>query len=196
MKPRKGSHSVFSVLLHFVFVTHYRRKAINASMLTRIESMCNQVCKKMGCKLVEFSGESDHVHLLVDFHPRNSISAVVGSLKAATSRTMKREYKKELKEFYRSGVSFWSGSYYVASTGGAPIEKLRQYLAISCTPRKRSWELRGHHPGSSRAIHPHPASRRMRYANPFNLGCCYVRCVTPTKFVLLLLTASNASYDS
>ncbi len=36
---------------------------------------------------------------------------------------------------------------------------------------------------------------RMRYANPFDLGCCYVRCVTPTKFVLLLLlTASNASY--
>ncbi len=26
---------------------------------------------------------------------------------------------------------------------------------------KRSWELRGHHPGSSRAIHPHPALLRV-----------------------------------
>ncbi len=59
---------------------------------------------------------------------------VVGSLKAATSRTMKREYKKELKEFYWSDVPFWSGSYYVASTGGAPIKKLRQYLASQDAP--------------------------------------------------------------
>ncbi len=128
MKPRKGSHSVFSVLLHFVFVTHYRRRVINAPMLTRMETMCNQVCEKMGCKLVEFSGESDHVHLLVDFHPRNSISAVAGSLKAATSRAMRREFKSEVKKFYWSDVSFWSGSYYVASSGGAPIEKLKQYI--------------------------------------------------------------------
>ncbi|MEL6354971.1 MAG: IS200/IS605 family transposase, partial [Cyanobacteria bacterium J06627_28] len=80
MSVRKGSHSVFSVHLHLVFVTHYRRKVIEAAMLKRIEEMCTQVCSKMGCQVIEFSGESDHVHLLIDFHPRNSISAVVGSL--------------------------------------------------------------------------------------------------------------------
>ena len=135
MKPRKVSQSVFTVLLHFVFVTHYRRNVINASMLTPIETMCDQVGEKMRCKLVEFSGESDHVHLLVDFHPRNSISAVAGSLKAATSRTMRREFQSEVKKFYWSDVSFWSRSYYVASSGGAPIEKLRQYINSQNVPK-------------------------------------------------------------
>ncbi len=138
MRPRKGSHSVFSVLLHTglinVFVTHYRRKVINTPMLARIETMCNQVCEKMGCKLVEFSGESDHVHLLVDFHPKNSISALVGSLKASTSRTIRREFKSEVNRFYWSDVSFWSSSYYVASSGPAPIEKLRQYIKSQDKP--------------------------------------------------------------
>ncbi len=83
MKTRKGSHSVFSVRLHFVFVTHYRRKVITAPMLERLREMMWQVCRKMGCELIEFSGEADHVHALVDFHPKNSISAVAGSLKAA-----------------------------------------------------------------------------------------------------------------
>ena len=83
MNIRKGSHSVFSVRLHFVFVTHYRRKAITASMLERIKEMFLQVCQTMDCLLLECSGEADHVHLLVDFHPRHSISAVAGSLKAA-----------------------------------------------------------------------------------------------------------------
>ena len=133
MKPRKGSHSVFSVKLHFVFVTHYRRKAITLSMLERIKEMFSQVCETMDCILLECSGETDHVHLLVDFHPRNSISAVAGSLKAATSRMVKKEFPVEFAKWY-SKQSFWSGSYYVASSGGAPIEKLKEYIKNTVAP--------------------------------------------------------------
>ena len=127
IKPRKGSHSVFSVRLHFVFVTHYRRKAITAPMLERIKQMFDGVCKTMECELLECSGEADHVHLLVDFHPKHSISAVAGSMKAATSRMVKKEFPAEFSKCY-SKQSFWSGSYYVASSGGAPIEKLKEYI--------------------------------------------------------------------
>lgn len=134
MKPRKGSHSVFSVRLHFVFVTHYRRKVITAPMLERMQEMAGQVCRTMGCELLEFSGEADHVHLLVDFHPKNSISAVAGSLKSSLSRTMKKDFPKQVTKFYR-GVSFWSNSYYVASVGGAPIEKLKEYIKSQDTPK-------------------------------------------------------------
>ncbi len=135
MKPRKGSHSVFSIHLHLVFVTHYRKKAITLPMLDRMGEMFAQVCLKMGCILLEFSGESDHVHLLIDFHPRNSIAAVAGSLKSATSRCMKKEFPDECHKHYRSGVSFWSGSYYVASSGGAPIERLKEYIDKQDKPK-------------------------------------------------------------
>jgi putative transposase len=133
MKPRKGSHSVFSVRLHFVFVTHYRRKAITAPILERLREMFSQVCKTMDCELIECSGETDHVYLLVDFHPKHSISAVAGSLKAATSRMVKKEFPAEFSLWY-SKQSFWSGSYYVASSGGAPIEKLKEYIKSQDTP--------------------------------------------------------------
>jgi putative transposase len=134
MKPRKGSHSVFSVRLHFVFVTHYRRKAITAPMLARLREMFFQVCKTMDCQLMECSGEADHVHLLIDFHPKHSIAAVAGSLKAATSRMVKKEFSGEFSKWY-SKQSFWSGSYYVASSGGAPIEKLKEYIKTQDAPR-------------------------------------------------------------
>jgi putative transposase len=124
---RKGSHSVFSVKLHFVFVTRYRHKVITAEMLTRMEKMFSQVCKTMDCELLEFNGEADHVHLFVDFHPKNSISAVAGSLKACSSRAMRKEFSEHLSTFYWKPV-FWSGSYYVASSGGAPIATLKAYI--------------------------------------------------------------------
>lgn len=134
LQPRKGSHSVFSVRLHFVFVTHYRRKVITATMLERLRQMCWQVCRKMDCHLIEGSGEPDHIHLLIDFHPKNSISAVAGSLKSATSRTMKKEFPEQVKRFYKNGISFWSKSYYVASSGGAPIERLKDYIQSQNEP--------------------------------------------------------------
>ncbi|OKH57319.1 IS200/IS605 family transposase [Scytonema sp. HK-05] len=128
MQARKASHSVFSVRLHFVFVTHYRRKALNAKMLDRLKEMVEQVSNKMDCQLIEFNGESDHVHILLDFHPRNSIAAVVGSLKSSTTRMLKKEFPEEVKKYYWGKVSFWSNSYYVSSCGGAPIEVLKKYI--------------------------------------------------------------------
>jgi putative transposase len=97
--------------------------------------MFAQVCKTMDCELLECSGELDHVHLLVDFHPKHSIAAVAGSLKAATSRLVKKDFPDEFKKWY-SKQSFWSGSYYVASSGGAPIEKLKDYIKSQDEPRK------------------------------------------------------------
>ena len=96
--------------------------------------MFAQVCKTMDCELLECSGESDHVHLLVDFHPKHSIAAVAGSLKASTSRMVKKEFPDEFKKWY-SKQSFWSGSYYVASSSGAPIEKLKEYINSQDTPK-------------------------------------------------------------
>ncbi|MDY6901890.1 MAG: IS200/IS605 family transposase [Cyanobacteriota bacterium] len=134
MKVRKSSHSVFSVRLHFVFVTHYRRKALDAKMLDRLKGMVKQVSEKMSCELIEFDGETDHIHILLDFHPKNSIAAVVGSLKSSTARMLKKEFPEEVKKYYWGKVSFWSNSYYVASCGGAPIDVLKEYIQNQATP--------------------------------------------------------------
>nr|AYN62256.1 transposase [Heteroscytonema crispum UCFS10] len=133
MVSRKGSHSVFSIHLHFVFVTKYRRKAITAPILERLQEIFANVCIKTKCRLIEFSGEPDHVHLLIDFHPDNNLSVLVGSLKSASSRIIQKEFSEHLNTIYRQSV-LWSSSYYVASTGGAPIERIKQYIQFQEVP--------------------------------------------------------------
>lgn len=124
---RKGSHSVFSIHLHFVFVTKYRRKVLTAAILDRMQEVFAHVCIKTKSRLIEFSGEADHVYLLVDLHPDNNISAFAGSLKSASSRILRGSFSEHLAQFYSKPV-LWSSSYYVASTGGAPIEKIKAYI--------------------------------------------------------------------
>lgn len=135
MSVRKGSHSVFSIHLHFVFVTKYRRKVLTAQILDRMREIFAHVCVKTKCQLIEFNGESDHVHLLINFHPDNNISAFTGSLKSASSRIIRNEFEEHLSKFYKNPV-LWSGSYYVASTGGAPIEKIKAYIKSQDSPQE------------------------------------------------------------
>lgn len=117
-----------------MFVTKYRRKVLTAQILDRMSEIFAHVCVKAKCRLIEYNGESDHVHLLIDFHPDNNISAFTGSLKSASSRIIRNEFSDHLTKFYRQPV-LWSSSYYVASTGGAPIEKVKEYIKAQDSPR-------------------------------------------------------------
>ena len=105
-------------------------------MLLELKNIISQVARKMDCELIEFNAEEDHIHILWDFHPKQAISAVAGCLKSASARMLKKKFPEEIKKQYWGDVSLWSGSYYVASTGGAPIEKLKEYIKNHKEPEK------------------------------------------------------------
>jgi putative transposase len=125
---RSGSHVVFSIHLHIVLVTLYRRKALTDPMLETMKTVLHRVLEANQCKLTEFNGEPDHVHLLVDLHPDNNISDLIASLKSSTSRILRKEYKEELSKFYWGDAKLWHGSKCIISCGGAPLETVKQYI--------------------------------------------------------------------
>ena len=87
----------------------------------------------MNSSLVEFDGEEDHVHLLVNYPPTQSISKLVNALKGASSRRIrKRGYERIQKALWRKNL--WSPSYFAGSRGGAPLAKIREYIENQKTP--------------------------------------------------------------
>ena len=84
-------------------------------------------------ELVEFDGEDDHVHLLVNYPPKVSVSALVNSLKGVSSRMIRQKnYPNIRKKLW--GAALWSPSYFAGSCGGAPIAVIRQYIEQQQTP--------------------------------------------------------------
>jgi putative transposase len=77
-------------------------------------------------------GESNHVHLLVEYPPKVSVSALVNSLKGASSRRLGSE-RPDMKGRYWKNM-LWSPSYFTASCGAAPIGIVRQYIEQQQTP--------------------------------------------------------------
>ena len=104
MKPNKGSHSVYSIHLHLVLVTKYRRQVITLPIMERMGEIFQNICKKKKSLMLQFDWEEDHVHLLIDLHPDNNIAQLVASLKSASSRIIRKEFKSEVDKTYSKPV--------------------------------------------------------------------------------------------
>ena len=130
---RHGRHCVFLIHVHWVFVTKYRRDVFTAQILADLQPIFDSVCRDFQAELVEFDGEDDHVHLLVNYPPKVSVSSLVNSLKGVSSRLIRlKNYPSIRRKLW--GSSLWSPSYFAGSCGGAPIAVIRQYIEQQRTP--------------------------------------------------------------
>lgn len=123
---RRGRHCVFAMHVHLVFVAKYRKRVFDAQLLKYMEEIFVKVCSKFDAELKEFNGEEDHVHLVVNYPPKHSISVLVNSLKGVSSRLLRQEFGK-LRGKYWKGV-LWSPSYFAGSCGGASLDVLKSYI--------------------------------------------------------------------
>jgi putative transposase len=120
-------HCVYDMKSHLVLVTKHRKKCFTADMLARLEVIFREQCEKWDVELIEFDGEPDHVHLLIDLNPTLQPSKLVNSLKTVSSRLIRKEFAGHLEEFYWKPV-LWSRAYCLVSCGGAPLETIRKYI--------------------------------------------------------------------
>ena len=121
---RKERHSVTDLKIHLVCVTKYRRSVLTSESLALIEKSFKEVAAKMDFQIQEFNGEADHIHSIIEFPPKLSISQIVNALKGVSSRRYgqagyPKPYGKD---------ALWSPSYFASSIGGAPLEVLKKYI--------------------------------------------------------------------
>ena len=128
-----GHRAVYSLNIHLVLVTKYRRKIINQTMLARLQEIFENTCTKWRSKVTEFNGEPDHVHLLISYPPDVEVSKLVNNLKTVSSRLIRKEFNEQVNQFYSKPV-FWTGAYFVASCGGVTLEQLKSYVEKQNSP--------------------------------------------------------------
>jgi putative transposase len=107
-----------------VCVTKYRDEIFSGEELKLIEEVFRHVAKQMNFQVLEISGEDEHVHALIEYPPKLSVSKIVNALKGVSSR---RYGQAGLKKPHGK-TALWSPSYFAVSVGGAPIEVLINYI--------------------------------------------------------------------
>lgn len=130
---RRGRTCVFNMHVHLVFVVKYRKRVFTKQVLSHLRIIFESVCNDFGSTLVEMDGEYDHVHLLLHYPPKISISRLVNSLKGVSSRLLRsKQYPSIQKNLWKGAL--WSPSYFAASCGGAPLEIIQEYIQQQNTP--------------------------------------------------------------
>ena len=122
--------------MHLVFVTKYRKPVFKKEHLDSLKKIFAKVCRDFEAELIEFNGEADHVHLLVNYPSKVAVSKLVNSLKGVSSRKLKQLYP-ELRRYYWKNA-LWSPSYFAGSCGGAPLEVIKQYIESQKIPATSS----------------------------------------------------------
>jgi len=120
-------HCVYKLTYHLALVTKYRKKCLSNEMLNRLEEIIKKNCADWEIDLLEFNGEADHIHLLLEMHPNIMPSKFINNLKTVSSRLIRKEFEEELKPYYWKPV-LWTRAYCLLTTGGATIDVIREYI--------------------------------------------------------------------
>ncbi|NNU74404.1 IS200/IS605 family transposase [Clostridium estertheticum] len=126
MELDTNNHSVFLLNYHLVLVIKYRKKVINDEMSNRLKEIFEYICPKYNITLDEWNNDKDHVHLLFRGYPNTDISKFINAYKSASSRLIKKEFLSIKTKLWKE--HFWSKSYCLITTGGAPIDIVRKYI--------------------------------------------------------------------
>jgi putative transposase len=133
-----GFRSVYKLTAHIVFVTKYRRKAINEEILLRLKEIFASTLSKWESVLLDFNGESDHVHLIIDYKPDIALSKLIANLKTVSSRLIRKEFPYLAGKYFYNKPYFWTGAYFVASCGGVTVEQLKKYVENQNSPKEET----------------------------------------------------------
>ncbi|MFE9959676.1 IS200/IS605 family transposase [Micromonospora sp. NPDC005299] len=121
---RSNSNVVFQCAFHVVWCPKYRRRVLGGPIEERLTQLIGEVVEEKGAWLVALEVMPDHVHLLVEVDPQFGVHKLVKAIKARTSRVLREEFPS-----LRSRLpTLWTNSYFVATTGGAPLAAVKRYV--------------------------------------------------------------------
>ena len=126
MELDNNNHSVFSMYYHLILVVKYRRKVFDDSISNYAKGVFEKIAPSYNISLLEWNHDVDHVHIMFKAQPNSELSKFINAYKSASSRLIKKDYPEIREKLWKE--YFWSQSFCLLTTGGAPIEVIRKYI--------------------------------------------------------------------
>ncbi|MQL49282.1 IS200/IS605 family transposase [Photorhabdus khanii] len=126
MDYRYGSHTVFQIEYHFVWVTKYRYKVLTGEVASRVRELIRQTCESFEIRILKGVVSKDHVHILVNNPPTLAPSEIMRRLKGRTASKLFEEFSHLKKRYW--GQHVWGRGYFCATVGQLTEEMIKNYL--------------------------------------------------------------------
>jgi len=127
LKLHTHFHCAYNLKYHLVLVVKYRHKCLTEDLLKLAETTCKRICDNWDFDMIEFRGESDHVHILFSAYPSADLSVFINNIKTVSSRMIRKEHSEYLSLFF-SKPTLWSRGYCLQSVGDVDSQKTKKYI--------------------------------------------------------------------
>ncbi|EKD99495.1 MAG: hypothetical protein ACD_22C00241G0001 [uncultured bacterium] len=134
---RSGSHTKHRLLFHIVIRPKYRKRVLRYKLAHRTKELFKQCCQINDWIIHELEILPDHVHMLIQINPKDSVAYVMQLIKGGSSKVIREEFP-ELDEFLW-GDSFWGDGYFAESVGKTTETAIRKYIQ-----QQNKQEIRDH----------------------------------------------------
>jgi putative transposase len=125
----RGGHSKYSMKVHIIFVTKYRKKIFTpGSLADDIKRFLYNAAEKYGYTIIQMETNKDHVHILLEYSPKVSVSDIVKQLKQYSTFQMWQHYKEILFKHYWKHKILWSDGHFACSIGQVSQEIIEKYI--------------------------------------------------------------------
>ena len=85
MEYRHGSHTVFKMQYHFVFVTKYRYMVLKGDVGLKVRELIRQTYEAFEIKILKGVVSQYHVHILVSVPPNRAPRGILRRIKGRSS---------------------------------------------------------------------------------------------------------------
>jgi len=134
MEYRYGSHTVFNLEYHFVWVTKYRYKVLTGDVALRLRELVRQTCEAFEIQIIKGVVSNDHVYIFVSGPPTMAPSEIMRRIKGRSSSKLFAEFPHLRKRFW--GHHFWARGFFCASSGNVTDEMIKTYLEHHFEPKR------------------------------------------------------------
>ncbi len=126
MDYRYGSHTVFNIEYHFVWVTKYRYRVLQGDIALRLRELIRQTCDAFEIRIISGVVSKDHVHIFVSAPPSMAPSEIMRRIKGRSAAKLFEEFPHVKKRYW--GRHFWGRGYFCATSGQVTDDMIKSYL--------------------------------------------------------------------
>jgi REP element-mobilizing transposase RayT len=109
------SHNKSLLLYHLVLPVKYRRKVFGKAVKDTLKEVCIGISDRYEIGFIEIGVDEDHVHLLIQGVPTQSVEQNVRIIKSITAKHIFSKHPEVKKILW--GGSFWTSGYYANTVG-------------------------------------------------------------------------------
>lgn len=124
------NRSKHNLKAHLILVCKYRKKLLQGSLNDFIKAVIDDIAEQNDFIIIAMESDIDHIHLMIQYLPRVSISSIIRTIKQITTYKVWRDtrFTSYLQKYFWREKTFWSDGFFACSIGEANPKTIKAYI--------------------------------------------------------------------